>query len=88
MKINQGQNGFSQFIKLTQLSNVSESAWIGRSAVTFGGRTYEVPDDVLCYNMDSQEWVSLETALAYSATANLYAKDGVIRVVEVTYRVP
>ena len=53
--------------------------------MTFGGRTYEVPQDVLCYNLDSREWITLEKALAYADTVNLYAKDGVIRVVEVKH---
>ena len=88
VKINRGQNGFSQFIKLTQLSNVPKSAWIGRSAVTFGGRTYEVAESILCYNLDSKEWVTLDEAMAYSSTANLYAKDGVIRVIEVEHQIP
>ena len=71
--------------KLSKLSNVSKNAWIGKEAVTFSGRTYEVPKDVLCYNLDSREWITLEKALAYADTANLYAKDGVIRVVEVKH---
>lgn len=88
VKINRGGTGFSMLVKLTQLSHVSESAWIGESAVTFGGKTYEVPENVLCYNLDSKEWVTLDEALAYSSTANLYAKDGVIRIVEVAYQTP
>ena len=87
-KINRGGTGFSMLVKLTKLSNVSESAWIGNSAVTFGGKTYEVPETVLCYNLDSKEWVTFDKAMAYSDTANLYAKDGVIRVIEVQHRLP
>ena len=85
VKINRGGTGFSSLIKLSKLSNVSKNAWIGKEAVTFSGRTYEVPKDVLCYNLDSREWITLEKALAYADTANLYAKDGVIRVVEVKH---
>lgn len=86
VKINRGGTGFSMLVKLTELSNVPKSAWIGESAVTFGGKTYEVPENVLCYNLDSQEWVTLDQALAYSNTASLYAKDGVIRVIEVAHQ--
>ena len=83
--LNRGNTGFSSLIELSRLDDVSKSSWIGQSAVTFGGRTYEVPEDVLCYNVDSQEWTTLEKALAYAETADLFAKDGVIRVVEVRH---
>ena len=85
VKINSGGTGFSSLVKLTKLADVSKNAWIGTSAVTFGGKTYEVPENVLCYNLDSKEWTTLEKALAYAEQANLYAKDGVIRVVEVQH---
>lgn len=84
-KINRGGTGFSMMVKLTELKDVSANAWIGEDAVTFGGRTYEVPEDVLCYNADSKEWVTLKQALAYADSANLYAKDGVVRVIEVRH---
>lgn len=84
-KMNQGGTGFSQVIELTELKNVSVNAWIGKAAVTFGGRTYEVPENVLCYNVDSKEWVTLDQALAYSERANLHVRDGVVRVVEVQH---
>lgn len=84
-KINRGETGFSQMIELTELKGVSANAWVGKTAVTFGGRTYEVPEDVLCYNLDSKEWVTLDQALAYSKTANLHVRDGVVRVVEVEH---
>ena len=85
VKLNRSGSGFSSLIKLSKMADVSQNAWIGKEAVTFGGRTYEVPRDVLCYNLDSREWITLEKALAYADTANLYAKDGVIRVVEVKH---
>lgn len=84
-KINRGGTGFSQMIELTELKNVSANAWVGKTAVTFGGRTYEVPENVLCYNADSKEWVTLDQAMAYSKTANLHVRDGVVRVVEVQH---
>lgn len=82
-KINQGGTGFSQMIKLTELSKVSFSSWIGDNAVTFGSRTYEVPSDVLCFNKDNGEWITLTQAKTYADAANLYVKDGVVRVIEV-----
>ena len=82
-KINQGGTGFSQMIKLTELSKVSFSSWIGDNAVTFGSRTYEVPSDVLCFNKDNGEWITLAQAKTYADAANLYVKDGVVRVIEV-----
>ena len=52
-----------------------------------GGRSYTVPANVQCYNRDSRTWVSLDEALAYAPTANLYASDdGVIRIVEVRHQ--
>ena len=82
-KINQGGTGFSQMIKLTELSKVTFSSWIGDNAVTFGSRTYEVPSDVLCFNKDNGEWITLAQAKTYADAANLYVKDGVVRVIEV-----
>ena len=82
-KINQGGTGFSQMIKLTELSKVSFSSWIGDNAVTFGSRTYEIPSDVLCFNKDNGEWITLAQAKTYADAANLYVKDGVVRVIEV-----
>lgn len=85
VKLNRGQTGFAQVVKLTELENVSVNSWIGKTAVTFGGRTYEVPSNVQCYNVDSREWVTLDQALAYSNTADLHIRDGVVRVVEVRH---
>ena len=84
-KLNSGGTGFSKLVKLTKLADVSRSAWIGEDAVNFGGKTYEVAEEVLCYNLDSKEWMTLEKALAYADTANLYVRDGVVRVVEVKH---
>lgn len=82
-RINKGKTGFSLMEKLGKLSNVRSSAWIGKTAVTFSNRTYEVPSDVLCYNADTGKWIDLDTALAYSDTANLYVYNGVVRAIEV-----
>ena len=82
-RINWGKTGFSLMEKLGKLSNVSSDAWIGKTAVTFSNRTYEVPSDVLCYNADNGKWIDLDTALAYSDTTDLYVYNGVVRVIEV-----
>ena len=70
---------------LDKLGEVSASAWIGTTAVNYGGRTYTVPSDVLCWNRDGGSWLDggAEAALAYGGTMNLYVKDGVVRVIEV-----
>ena len=68
---------------LTQLKDVSSNAWTGKTAVTFGGRTYMVPSDVVCYNKDSRAWTTLEKALAYADELDLYVKGNTVRVIEV-----
>lgn len=83
--LNSKKNGFSSLTKLTELKNVSNSAWSGESAVTVGGQTYTVPDNVLCYNRDSGSWVSLSAAHAYANTSNLYVRGGIVRVIEVSH---
>lgn len=70
---------------LTELKNVSNSSWTATGSVLFAGRSYAVPNDVLCYNTDSKEWVTLEQAQAYADKANLYVKDGIVRIVEVAH---
>ena len=70
---------------LDKLGEVSASAWIGTTAVNYGGRTYTVPSDVLCWNRDGGSWLDggVEAALAYGGTMSLYVRDGVVRVIEV-----
>lgn len=77
---------YTSLSTLTRLNGVSSSSWVGKGSVLFAGRSYSVPVNVLCYNLDSKDWVTLEQALAYSNTANLYTKDGVVHIVEVTYK--
>ena len=74
---------FTRFDTMSKLSNVSSSAWIGKTAVNFGSRTYEVPSNVQCYNDDTGKWMTLDDAKAYGGTMNLYVYDGVVRIVEV-----
>lgn len=84
-KVNSGKTGFSQMLTLDKLSEVASTAWIGKTAVNYGGRTYTVPSDVLCWNRDGGSWLDggAEAALAYGGTMNLYVRDGVVRVIEV-----
>ena len=84
-KENSGKTGFSQMLTLDKLGEVSASAWIGTTAVNYGGRTYTVPSNVLCWNRDGGSWLDggVEAALAYGGTMNLYVRDGVVRVIEV-----
>ena len=70
---------------LTKLAAVPASAWIGDTAVNYGGQTYTVyPDSVICYNRDAGDWFAdLAAAKAYGGTMDLYVKDGVVRAIEV-----
>ena len=79
----QGNLMFTSFATMSKLSNVSSGAWIGKTAVNFGSRTYEVPSNVQCYNDDTGKWMTLDDAKAYGGTMNLYVYDGVVRIVEV-----
>ena len=84
-KENSGKTGFSQMLTLDKIGEVSASAWIGTTAVNYGGRTYTVPSDVLCWNRDGGSWLDggVEAAIAYGGTMSLYVRDGVVRVIEV-----
>ena len=79
----QGNLMFTSFTTMSKLSNVSSGAWIGKTAVNFGSRTYEVPSNVQCYNDDTGKWMTLDDAKAYGGTMNLYVYDGVVRIVEI-----
>lgn len=78
-------DSYTNVAALDKLGDVSSSAWIGKTAVNYGGRTYTVPSDVLCWNRDGGSWLDggAEAALAYGGTMNLYVRDGVVRVIEV-----
>jgi len=70
---------------LACLKNVSNDAWVGSSLVVHGGQSYTMSKDLLCFNTDSGEWVTLEQAQAYADSADLYVKDGVVRIIEVSH---
>lgn len=84
-KENSGKTGFSQMLTLDKLGEVSASAWIGKTAVNYGGRTYTVPSDVLIWNRDGQSWFTggVDAAISYGGTMNLYVKDGIVRAIEI-----
>ena len=77
---------FTSLTTLGCLKSVSDTAWLGSGTVLHGGRSYSVSPDVLCYNKDSQEWITLDAARAYSQTADLYVKDGTVHIIEVAYK--
>lgn len=83
VELNRAGTMFTSFAAMSKLSNVSSSAWIGKTAVNFGSRTYEVPSNVQCYNDDTGKWMTLDDAKAYGGTMNLYVYDGVVRIVEI-----
>ena len=82
-KINSSNTGFIMLDKLTRLQDVSAKAWVGKSAVNYGGETYVVPETVLCYNADGGRWITLDAALAYADEVDLYVEKGFVRIVEV-----
>ena len=84
VRLNKAGTMFTSFDTMSKLGNVSAGSWVGKTAVNYGGRTYEVPSDVQCYNADTGKWMDdLDAAKNYGGTMNLYAYDGVIRIVEV-----
>ena len=75
---------FSSLLALKKLGSASNSAWTGRNAVTVGGRTYTVNDDVSCYNAATERWVTLDEAHAFADRCDLYVDGtGTVRVIEV-----
>ncbi len=84
VQLNKAGTMFTRFETMSKLRNVSTGSWVGKTAVNYGGRTYEVASDVQCYNLDTGKWMNdLDTAKNYGGTMNLYVYDGVIRIVEV-----
>ena len=76
---------FTEVESLAQMKNVKKSAFSGKSMITFGGASYVIPVDVQCYNKDSQSWVTLDQALAYSDTFTCYSSGGnTVRIIEVS----
>lgn len=81
--VNSKETAYTSVTLLKELSDVPNSAWSGKTAVTAGGRTYTVPSDVICYDRASKSWLDLDTARAYADTANLFVLDGIVRAIEI-----
>lgn len=90
VEIIEGKNEVSEKIissltVLTKFRNVQTSAWVGTTAINYGGRTYNVPSGVLIWNRDGQSWFTggVDAAISYGGTMNLYVKDGIVRAIEI-----
>lgn len=69
---------------MEKLSNIPASSWLGKTAVMVNGRTYTIPDSVICWNRDTESWFKdFDEAYDYGGTWDLYVKDSVVRVIEV-----
>ena len=47
---------FTQMVTLDKFNRVPASAWVGTTAINYGGRTYNVPSNVLIWNRDGGSW--------------------------------
>lgn len=90
VEIIEGKNEVSEKIissltVLTKFRNVQTSAWVGTTAINYGGRTYNVSSGVLIWNRDGQSWFTggVDAAISYGGTMNLYVKDGIVRAIEI-----
>jgi len=83
--LNDAGEKYLRVTPLAKIPSVASSAWIGDTAVNYGGQTYLVyPDSVACWNRDAGVWFAgLAAAKAYGGTMDLFVKDGVVRVIEV-----
>ena len=80
-----GESSFTSVVNLTKFSKVSTSAWVGTTAINYGGRTYNVSSGILIWNRDGQSWFTggVDAAISYGGTMNLYVKDGIVRAIEI-----
>ena len=71
-------------VTLDKFNRVPASAWVGTTAINYGGRTYNVPSNVLIWNRDGGSWFTdgVDAAIRYGGSINLYIKDGIIRAIE------
>lgn len=83
--IDNKENKILSAIRLTKLQNVTNEAWESENTVFFNNKTYEVSDDVVCYNTATSKWLSLGEARAFGERMTLYVDDfSVVRGVEVS----
>ena len=75
----------SAYVVLDKVANVPTSAWHSDSLVQYGGKTYTVSENVVCYNATAGRWFkSLGEALVFADHADLYVDaNNVVRGVEV-----
>ena len=75
----------SAYVVLDKVANVPTSAWHSDSLVQYGGKTYTVSENVVCYNATAGRWFkSLGEALVCADHADLYVDaNNVVRGVEV-----
>lgn len=85
--VNANDNGFNSLKRLEAKRDVPNTAWSGQGAVTIDGRTYSIPSNVMCYNRDIGDWVTLEQAHAYAKECDMFvSEDGVVRAIEIDTR--
>ncbi len=83
VQLNRAGDRYTSIKTMRKLENISFDSWVGKTAVTYGNRTYTVSESAPCYNRDTNRWVTLETARAYAGRADLYIADGAVRIVEI-----
>ena len=83
VQLNRAGDRYTSIKTMQKLENISFDSWVGKTAVTYGNRTYTVSESAPCYNRDTNRWVTLETARAYAGRADLYIADGAVRIVEI-----
>ena len=83
VQLNRAGDRYTSIRTMQKLANISFDSWVGKTAVTYGNRTYTVSESVPCYNRDTNRWVTLETARVYAERADLYIADGAVRIVEI-----
>lgn len=78
------KGGYRFVREMDKLGTVTESSWIGSSAVNCGGVTYAVDENAAYYNTDTGKWMeSRAAAFAYAKEMTLYAADGIVYLVEI-----
>lgn len=73
------------YVVLDKVASVPTSAWRSENLVQYGGKTYTVSDNVMCYNATADRWFkTLAEALIYADKVDIYVdSNNVIRGVEV-----
>ena len=81
--INSGNNVSTGTFVAVSIKTSSQGNLMFTSFATMS-KLSKVPSDVQCYNADTGKWMEdLDAAKNYGGTMNLYAYDGVIRIVEI-----